>query len=92
MIGIGLTMEGINQNYVIYELMLENSWIKKPLNLTVWFAKYSIRRYNRKNRNVTQAWQSLQKSVYDYKDLIRLRGKYVVNRNPSLKIKPWVIF
>ncbi|KAL1130693.1 hypothetical protein AAG570_011934, partial [Ranatra chinensis] len=37
MIGVGLTPEGINQNYVIYELMLENSWKKEPSNLTEWY-------------------------------------------------------
>ena len=26
MVGIGITMEGINQNEIIYEFMLEKSW------------------------------------------------------------------
>ena len=38
MIGVGLTMEGINQNNMIYEFMLENGWQPHPRNLTQWLA------------------------------------------------------
>ena len=37
MIGTGLTPEGINQNDVVYEFMMENTWRTKPRNLTQWF-------------------------------------------------------
>ena len=36
MVGTGLTPEGINQNYVIYELMNEMAWRTEPVNLTEW--------------------------------------------------------
>ena len=36
MIGTGLTPEGINQNYVIYELMLEMAYRKEPVHLSTW--------------------------------------------------------
>jgi hypothetical protein len=26
MVGVGITMEGINQNEIMYEYVLENSW------------------------------------------------------------------
>jgi hypothetical protein len=38
MIGVGITMEGINQNEIMYEFALEQSW-RSPLNdteLTDW--------------------------------------------------------
>ncbi|KAH1028716.1 hypothetical protein HUJ05_002046 [Dendroctonus ponderosae] len=44
MIGTGLTMEGINQNYVIYDLMSEQAWRSEPADLTEWFRNYSRRR------------------------------------------------
>jgi hypothetical protein len=31
MIGVGITMEGINQNEIMYEFALEQSW-RSPLN------------------------------------------------------------
>jgi hypothetical protein len=33
MLGVGITMEGINQNEIIYEFALEQSW-RTPLNDT----------------------------------------------------------
>lgn len=36
MIGTGLTPEGINQNYVMYELMNEMAYRNKSVNLGDW--------------------------------------------------------
>lgn len=36
MVGTGLTPEGINQNYVVYDLMNEMAWRTEPANLTEW--------------------------------------------------------
>lgn len=36
MVGIGVTMEGLNPNYVLYDLMLEMGWREEPADLTVW--------------------------------------------------------
>lgn len=56
MVGTGITPEGINQNYVIYDLMSEMSWRKSPANLSVWFDEYTIRRYGRRQSEVVTAW------------------------------------
>lgn len=60
MIGTGLTPEGINQNYVIYDLMTESSWRTEPANLTEWFMKYSLRRYGVSNNYLMNAWKLLK--------------------------------
>lgn len=88
MIGIGLTPEGINQNYVVYDLMLESAWRKQPIpDMEEWVAKYAQRRYG---CNATStAWKYLLRSVYNFKGLNSVRGKYVVTRRPSFKIRPW---
>ena len=36
MIGTGLTMEGIFQNYVMYDLMLEMAWRKSSPDVLQW--------------------------------------------------------
>lgn len=88
MIGVGITPEGINQNYVVYDLMLESAWRKEPVqDLNTWVADYAERRYG--CNATTEAWTYLLKSVYDFNGLNRVRGKYVVTRRPSFKIKPW---
>lgn len=56
MIGIGLTPEGINQNYVIYDFMTEQAWRNVSTDLNVWFQDYAIRRYGKENTNATSAW------------------------------------
>ncbi|XP_049878357.1 alpha-N-acetylglucosaminidase [Pectinophora gossypiella] len=88
MIGVGLTPEGINQNYVVYDLMLESAWRKEPVeDLNTWVEKYAERRYG---CNLTStAWRYLLKSVYNFNGLNRIRGKYVVTRRPSFRIRPW---
>ncbi|KAF4517969.1 hypothetical protein B566_EDAN005336 [Ephemera danica] len=91
MVGTGITPEGINQNYVIYDLMLEMGWRNSPANLTIWFNDYATRRYGIQNSNATEAWQLLKNSVYNFNDSnSKIRGKYIMCRRPSLKLKPVV--
>jgi alpha-N-acetylglucosaminidase len=89
MIGTGVTPEGINQNYVIYELMTEAAWRQTPANLTEWFEDYATRRYGLPDENAKKAWRILQKSIYDYQGLNKIRGKYAITKSPSLKISIW---
>ncbi|KAJ8964032.1 hypothetical protein NQ314_005172 [Rhamnusium bicolor] len=73
MIGTGLTPEGINQNYVIYDLMTESAWRTVPSNLTEWFVNYTTRRYGRKDQYVIEAWQLLKVSkCYEQTNLSNL--------------------
>lgn len=36
MVGTGLTPEGINQNYVMYDFMNEMAWRNEPVSLQEW--------------------------------------------------------
>jgi alpha-N-acetylglucosaminidase len=64
MSGIGLTMEGIEQNPVVYELMLENVWRNTPIDLNSWLKDYALCRYGKKSEEVDKAWELLSRSVY----------------------------
>jgi len=64
MVGIGLTMEGIGQNPVIYELMMENVWRETPIDLNTWLKGYIWRRYGKKNVDADNAWNILRQTVY----------------------------
>jgi alpha-N-acetylglucosaminidase len=63
--GIGLTPEGIEQNPVIYELMLENVWRKQPVPLQDWLKGYLRRRYGKYNKEAEEAWTILKNTVYN---------------------------
>lgn len=87
MIGIGLTPEGINQNYIVYDLMLDSAWRNGPVHVESWTWTYALCRYGCKS--AFTAWKYLLDSVYSFNGLNMMRGKYVVTRRPSFKIRPW---
>lgn len=64
MVGLGLTPEAIEQNPVIYEMMLDNIWTRNPINVQEWLQAYAIRRYGKSNDKIDKAWQILYKTVY----------------------------
>jgi alpha-N-acetylglucosaminidase len=63
--GIGLTPEAIEQNPVMYELMLENTWRDKPVDVTAWLKDYVLRRYGAYNADAENAWMILKNTVYN---------------------------
>ena len=62
--GIGLTMEAIEQNPVMYELMTDNTWRHESINLDEWIAAYILNRYRIMDRHALNAWNILRKTVY----------------------------
>jgi len=64
MMGLGITAEGIEQNPAVYELMLENIWRDKPIDLHKWLKEYIVRRYGKQNAEADKAWEVLLKTVY----------------------------
>ena len=66
MIGIGITMEAIEQNYVVYEAVLENKWLDgKVENISKWVEDYSSRRYGDDNiHQVKEAWEIMKENIY----------------------------
>lgn len=62
--GIGLTMEGIEQNPVLYELMTSNTWQNNPIDLDKWLQSYMLNRYGTINPHLAKAWRVLRTTVY----------------------------
>lgn len=63
--GIGLTMEGIENNPVMFELMSELPWRPERFSKENWIAGYVKARYGVDNPVILQAWQILAKSIYN---------------------------
>lgn len=59
MVGVGITPEGINQNYVLYEFALERAWDYNSVNLQEWFDQYAFSRYGVRNSYIISAWNKL---------------------------------
>lgn len=69
MVGTGLTMEAIEHNPVVFELMLEMAWrlrelVDQPLDLRAWVGQYAERRYGMPDPRAKEAWGLLLDGVY----------------------------
>ncbi|KAG9409582.1 hypothetical protein AC1031_019846 [Aphanomyces cochlioides] len=64
MIGMGLSMEGIFQNYVVYALALDMMWQNTTVNVYKWVPAYVYQRYHSSNYHAQKAWTFLSHSVY----------------------------
>lgn len=82
--GIGLTMEAIEQNPVLYELMTANIWQDKPVNLDEWLKQYQLNRYGHVNKYTQQAWETLRKTVYRGGSIIRDGSESIITGRPTL--------
>ena len=59
MSGIGLTPEGIEQNPAVYQLMMDNTWTDKPIDVDAWLKDYALERYGNSNDDIDKAWKIL---------------------------------
>lgn len=80
--GIGLTMEAIEQNPVIYELMMQHTWQTTPVDLNEWLVKYAKNRYKTDDKSLVEAWQVLRQTVYNGKD-IRDGAESIITGRPT---------
>ncbi|MCO5581341.1 hypothetical protein L7F22_035222 [Adiantum nelumboides] len=70
MVGVGMCMEGIEQNPVVYELMAEMAFHMDKVDVPEWVTMYSSRRYGGPNIDAQRAWETLHRSIYNCEDKI----------------------
>ncbi|EOX96635.1 Alpha-N-acetylglucosaminidase family / NAGLU family isoform 1 [Theobroma cacao] len=68
MVGVGLCMEGIEQNPVVYELMSEMAFRKEKVQVLEWLKTYTHRRYGKSIQQIEEAWEILYHTVYNCTD------------------------
>ncbi|KAI0711286.1 alpha-N-acetylglucosaminidase [Earliella scabrosa] len=68
--GIGLTMEGQEGNELVYDLLLDQAWSSKPINIRTYVDAWVARRYSVKPlpKAALDAWRLLSTTVYSNKD------------------------
>jgi alpha-N-acetylglucosaminidase len=81
--GIGLTMEGIEQNPVLYELLLQHTWQSTVIDLNTWLPVWVRNRYGISDDHALKAWNVLRATVYNGK-LIRDGAESIVQARPTL--------
>jgi alpha-N-acetylglucosaminidase len=84
MVGIGLTMEGIEQNPVLYELMTHHTWRRSRIDLDKWLPEYIRNRYGVAQDNAVNAWKILRATVYNGKK-IRDGAESIIAARPTFE-------
>lgn len=65
MMGIGTTMEGIENNPVVYEMAYELAWQPAEIQVSDWISEYARYRYGNMTPEVDQAWHLLLNGLYN---------------------------
>ena len=87
MSGIGLTMEGIEQNPMVYALMLENVWRDQPIDKDEFLQTYLAQRYGSFDETAFNAWQIIMSSAYE--NTVNNGGQEsILTGRPSFKENP----
>ena len=81
--GIGLTMEGIATNPVLYELMLDHTWQSEPIDPSTWLRSYIQNRYGRVTPSLEKCWEILRHTVYNGQ-VIRDGAESIVTGRPTM--------
>lgn len=63
--GVGMTMEGIENNPVMYELLCELPWREQRFSKDEWLEGYLKARYGKSDSQVSQAWMLLGNTIYN---------------------------
>ncbi len=84
--GIGMTMEAIEQNPVLYELMMDNTWRNEPIDLNEWLPKYVRNRYGKEDTHAMNAWNTLRQTVYAVQPdkYVRDGAESIIQGRPTL--------
>lgn len=62
--GIGIIPEGINNNPIAYDWMLEPGWSSEHHSVQEWIPRYLAYRYGEAHPTMRQAWEIFLKTVY----------------------------
>ena len=65
MTGTGFTMEGTENNPVMFELMSELPWLAVVPTKEQWVKKYIVARYGKHDADIEKAWMILAESIYN---------------------------
>jgi alpha-N-acetylglucosaminidase len=76
-VGVGMCMEGIEQNPVVYDLMSEMAFRNGSVDVENWVEAYSARRYGKSVADARTAWKILHRSIYNCSDGIAVTFPYL---------------
>ena len=63
--GVGMTMEGAENNPVMFELLCELPWRPARFDKDEWLKNYTVARYGKADKAVQDAWLLLSNTIYN---------------------------
>ncbi|VAI37084.1 unnamed protein product [Triticum turgidum subsp. durum] len=84
MVGVGMCMEGIEHNPVVYELMSEMAFRSQKVEVEDWLKSYSYRRYGQSNVEIQKAWAILYHTIYNCTDGIADHNRDYIVEFPDI--------
>lgn len=86
--GVGATMESIENNTMMYELLYELPWRTDKFDGDLWLKDYLTFRYGSFNNRLYKGWLALKNSIYNCPKTNNQDGptETVFAANPSLKV------
>lgn len=63
--GVGMTMEGSENNPVMFELLCELPWRPARVDKDEWLKNYTVARYGKADKAVQDAWLLLSNTIYN---------------------------
>ncbi|TFA99927.1 Alpha-N-acetylglucosaminidase [Trichoderma ghanense] len=69
--GFGLSMEGQQDNEIVYDLLLAQAWNREPIDTETYFHNWAAARYSSDQRpaSIYNAWETVRTTVYDNTNL-----------------------
>ena len=87
--GVGIIPEGIINNPVAYDLMLDLAWQDEKPNLDEWLKAYTIYRYGKENQQIINAWKEFAQTVYSNPEVYQEGpSETIYAARPSLSVNP----
>lgn len=86
--GVGTTMEAIENNAVMFELLYELPWRSEKFRVDKWLKNYTIARYGRYNEQLFDGWKILKNTIYNCPEYSTQEGttESIFAALPNLKI------
>jgi alpha-N-acetylglucosaminidase len=81
--GIGLAMEGLGYNPVVYEMLAEMMWNRKAIKLETWKKNYLKQRYGVYNNEIEKAWKHIYEYFYTKVDR---HGGSIITSRPGIQV------
>jgi alpha-N-acetylglucosaminidase len=62
--GVGIMPEGLHNNPVVYDFVLDLAWHTEKVETTKWIKSFVIARYGKNNALLQQAWHGFLQTIY----------------------------